>query len=144
MIVLLIGVADERIHAKQQRDERQAGDVAHRRDAPLGMTHAQPLEPVADQREADRDDDRRLQHVLEHVIQHVVAHLVSQHRFDLLERPALQQVVVQADALGAEQSADVGADPRRLSRLIDDVDVVGRDAVGARHAEDRIADRSDR
>jgi len=48
-----------------------------------------------------------------------MAHLVAHHRLDLRQRAAVEQVVVESDPLGAEKTADVGADSPGLLRRVD-------------------------
>ena len=67
-----------------------------------------------------------------------MAHLVAHGGFNLCQSAALQQIVVQRNSLRAAEAADVGADPIRLLGRIEFVDIGGGDAVGARHAKNRI------
>ena len=71
-----------------------------------------------------------------------MAHLMAHGGLDLRQRAAFQQIVVESDALGAEKSADVGADARGLAGSIHYVDIAGGNAVGARHTEDGVAHRA--
>ena len=72
------------------------------------------------------------------MVEHVVPHLVRHHRLDLGQRAAVEQVVVEGDALGAEEPGDVGGDAGGLARGVEHEDVGGRDAVGAGQAQDRV------
>ena len=70
----------------------------------------------------------------------VVAHLVAHDGLNFFRRAAAQQVVVEGDAHGAGESADVGAHAGGLAAGVDLVDIVGRDAVGVGHAQDGHGD----
>ena len=74
------------------------------------------------------------------MIHHVVAHFVSHHRLNLLRRSTLDQVVIQRDAHGVAESAYVGAHACGLSAGVNFPDVVGGDAIGVRHAQNRCSD----
>ena len=71
-----------------------------------------------------------------------MAHLVAHRRLDLSQRAAFQQIVVEGYPLGAEKSADVGANARGLAGSVHYVDIAGGNAVGACHAEDDISHRA--
>src|ERR1700689_3808241 len=71
-------------------------------------------------------------------MQDVVAHLMSHHGLDFFGRSAAGKIVVECNAHGAAQAADVGAHARGLARSVDLVNVFCWNAVGVSHAEDGL------
>ena len=63
-----------------------------------------------------------------------MAQLMRHHRADLVT-VLLHQIVVQRDAGGAEQAFDIGGDAIRLAAGINQIDIVGRHAIGTRQLE---------
>ena len=110
----------EEIAQEQQRHERQSGGIARCSAPSTSPRSARAAARTATHhREADHDQNAELHQSLVDVIEHVVPHLVSHHRLDLLERRAIEQVVVERDALRPERAAHVRADPLALLRCID-------------------------
>ena len=69
-----------------------------------------------------------------------MAHLVAHHGLNLLRRTAPQQVIVERDAHGVGKAADIGAHAGGLAAGVDLIDVVGGNAVGVRHLQNRRGD----
>ena len=135
------GRQDEEVAGDEDCEDRHARDVAHPAHPPGGaISPHERVEREAKKPECEDDQDAEEDDALVGVVQDVVPHLVPHHGLDLRQRAALEQVVVQSDALRAEKSADVGRDARRLPRGVRDEDVLRRNAVGASEREDRSAD----
>ena len=97
---------------------------------PQPRQHA--LECVIEYQEAEPEQQRIEHDADDRVMQYVVAYLVTQDRLDFGQRSAIQKIVIQADLRGAEQAADIGAHALGLFGLIERLDVIDRNLVGAR------------
>src|SRR5438105_542516 len=80
------------------------------------------------------------QKVLVDMMQNVVPHLVAHHRLNLFRSAAIQEIVIQDDALRAKKSTDVSAHPIGLFRRIDLVNFSDWDAVCSGQTQNRILD----
>ena len=70
-----------------------------------------------------------------------MSHLVRHDVTNLREGALLQEVVIQCNPRRAEEAGNVRADPIRLPGSIDLKNLFHRNLVGARHRQDRFADR---
>ena len=131
---------EKEIQRHDQREQREPGEVGDAVDAPFRTPPVDgPGEPDPEHGESGQEDERREDQELVDVVQHVMPHLVAHDRFDLGQRGAPEQVVVERDPLGAEQPRDVGADPGGLPRGIHHVHPLRGDSVGVCHPENRFA-----
>src|SRR6266850_1759754 len=127
----------EQVSGEEQRGQRQTRDVADLPHPPARLVApAQPLEQPIHHGKAGHDHQAELRQDLVDVVEDVVAHLMGHHGLDLREGCAVQEVVVEGDALRPQEAAHVGADAPRLLGCVDLPDLAGPDPVGARERED--------
>src|SRR5882724_12208583 len=69
-----------------------------------------------------------------------MAHFVCHYLADLRDRALFEQIIVQCDARRAEDTGDIRANPRRLTRSVYLEDLFDRNLVRARHGENGLAD----
>ncbi len=69
-------------------------------------------------RKQQSEDDTEEQDCVVEVVHYVMTHLMPHGGHDGLRGTAVQQIVVQGDALGTEKPADIGADAVALARCI--------------------------
>ena len=62
-----------------------------------------------------------------------MAHFLAEHGEDFRWRAAVEQIIGQRDARGAQEARHIGRNSRGLLRSVEGVNVVGRNAIGARH-----------
>ena len=69
-----------------------------------------------------------------------MAHLVCHHRADLRKRALVEQIIIQGDTRCTENSRNIRAHPRRLTRRIHLEDLFYRNFIRPRHCENGLAD----
>ena len=131
----------EEVGRNEEGEKRQCGQVSGRVGSPLIPPAPQgPLGGFTQKGKTQNNDDAVEHHLLVSVVHDVVTHFMAHHRFDFGDRATLQQVIVKDNALGTEEPDDERANACGLPRSVLNVDVLCRDAVGARHAENGVAD----
>src|SRR5208337_3041241 len=99
-----------------------------------------PIERPVQIREGSHNYDEAERKAFVDVVEYVVAHLVSHDGLNFFGRAAAQQVVVERDAHGAAEAANIGAHACGLTRGVDLVHIPGWDSVLARQSQNGVDD----
>ena len=73
------------------------------------------MEEPTGKRESDQKEEAEIQDKFPAVIQNVMAHLVRHDLTNFGQRALLEQIVIERDARGAEQTGNIRADARSLA-----------------------------
>jgi len=124
-----------------QQSKRQNGRIANAGDLPSFAIACQgPAESPTKNRKENHDDNGKEKNVLRNVVEDVVTHFVTHDGLNFFRRAAAEKIVVERDAHGLAEAADIGAHAGGLLGSVDFEDVVGGNPVRARHREDGSGD----
>src|SRR5439155_6341874 len=126
--------------------EEQSGqwhdrDIANTREAPPGSKPGERArQRPTEQSKPNNDEDGREEQEFIDVVENVMAHFMAHDGFDFRQRGAIEQIVIQGDAHGAEKAADVGADAFGLAGGVHLINFIDANAVGTSQTEDGFDD----
>src|SRR6266403_1214224 len=130
--------ATKRTHKK---NERKHGCIADSAYFPAFSPPAEgPVKRPTKHGEENCDDNGEVENVFADVVKNVMAHLMAHDGLNLFTRSTAQEIIVERDAHGPAETADVCAHARRLARGVHLIDLLSGNPIGARHAQDGLRD----